>query len=444
MRPQVRYARSGDLNIAYQAIGQGPPDLIWCIGNYSHLDLLWEDPTFARTFERIAESARLLVFDKRGMGLSDRTDTMYTLEERVDDIRAVLDAANSSKTYLMGFSEGGAMASLFAATYPDRTAGLILYGASPAFARKADWPYGTTDAEFEERWRAMRENNYEEDFATPRWQRYMGPKLSGDGAFLDWWRRLLRSMGSPAARYAQMQMIRMIDVRPVLPSIRVPTLIMVREDDPITPVDTQRWVASQIPNARLIVLPGQGHLFYDIWDEWVAEVEQFLTGAPRAVPTLRFLTTLVAADIVGSTDLVARMGDARWRDVLARHYERVAHRLAIHAGVEVDRAGDGFLARFDAPARAIRFARDVDREDQALGLRARAAVHTGEVEDSNGALRGIAVHIAARLTGLAAPGEVLVSSTVRDLVGGSGFSFVDRGVHALKGVPEPRQVFALA
>jgi pimeloyl-ACP methyl ester carboxylesterase/class 3 adenylate cyclase len=442
MPPPVRYARSGNLSIAYQIIGQGPPDLIWCLGSYSHLDLLWEDPGFARTFDRLGESVRLLVFDKRGVGLSDRTDTLYTLEERVDDIRAVLDAAGSRRTYLMGFSEGGAMAGLFAATYPDRAEGLILYGAPAAYARKADWPYNTSEDDFENDWRVMRERGYEDDFTTPFWQRWLGP-LAADAAFLEWWRRLRRSMGSPAARYAQARMNRLIDVRPILPSIRVPTLIIVREDDPVAPVDMQRWIASQIPKARLVVLPGRGHLFHDIWDEWVTEVEQFLTGAPRPVPTQRFLTTLVAVDIVGSTELIARIGDARWRDLLARHYELVSRRLTMHGGVEVDRAGDGFLARFDAPARAIRFARDIDREDQALGLRARAAVHTGEVEVSDGSLRGIAVHIASRLTGLASPGEVLVSSTVRDLVGGSGFTFIDRGVHALKGMPEPRQVFAL-
>ena len=444
MPPPVRYARSGGLNIAYQVIGQGPPDLIWCIGNYSHLDLLWDDPGFARTFERLGEFARLLVFDKRGMGLSDRTETLYTLEERIDDIRAVLDAAESRRAYLLGFSEGGPMAGLFAATYPERAEGLILYGAPPAYGRKSDWPYGADDEEFEAQWRARRERGYEEDFATPYWQRWLGATLSEDAAFLAWWRRLLRSMGSPAARYAQARMNRLIDIRALLPSIRVPTLVLVREADPIAPVDMQQWVASQLPSAQLKVLPGTGHLFHDIWDEWVAEVEQFVTGAPRPLSTQRFLTTLVAADIVGSTDLIARIGDARWRDLLEQHYAVVSRRLAMHGGTEVDRAGDGFLANFDAPARAIRFARDIDREDQALGLRARAAVHTGEVEASNRALRGIAVHIASRLTGLAAPGEVLVSSTVRDLVAGSGFAFTDRGTHALKGVPEPRQVFALA
>ena len=444
MPPPVRYARSGDLNIAYQAVGTGPPDLIWCIGSYSHLDLLWEDPIFARTFERLGETTRLLIFDKRGTGLSDRTDTLYPLEERVDDIRAVLDAAESRSTYLMGFSEGGAMAALFAATYPDRAAGLILYGAPPAFARKPDWPYYTTDEEFEAGWQALRARDYEEDFTSPPWRQYLGPVLGVDAAFIDWWRRLRRSMGSPAARYALARMNRLIDIRSLLPSIRVPTLVMGRDRDPVASVEMLTWIASQIPDARLAILPGEGHLFHDICDEWVSQVEQFVTGAPRPVPTQRFLTTMVAADIVGSTDVIVRVGDARWRDLLARHYELVSRRLAIHAGIEVDRAGDGFLARFDAPARAIRFARDIDRDDQGLGLRSRAAVHTGEVEMSDGALRGIAVHIASRLTGLAAPGEVVVSGTVRDLVGGSGFTFVDRGMHPLKGVPEPRQVFALS
>jgi pimeloyl-ACP methyl ester carboxylesterase len=378
------------------------------------------------------------------MGLSDRGDRLYTLEERVDDIRAVLDTAGSQRTYLMGFSEGGAMAGFFAATYPDRAEGLVLYGAPPAYRRGPDWPYGETDEQFEARWHAVLEVGYREDFTTPPWRRWLGPTLSADAAFLEWFRRLRRSMGSPRALHALFRMNRLIDIRALLPSVRVPTLVMGREADPVAPVDVLRWVASQIPNARLRILPGEGHLFHDISDEWVTEVEQFITGTPRPVAMHRFLTTLVAADIVGSTDLIGRIGDARWRDLLTPHYEAVARRLTMYGGVEIDRAGDGFLAHFDAPARAVRFAREIDREDQALGLRARAAVHTGEVDGSNRALRGIALHIASRLTGLAGPGEVLVSSTVRDLVAGSGFTFIDRGLHALKGVPEPRQVFALA
>ena len=444
MPPAVRYAQSGDLNIAYQILGHGPPDLLWCIGSYSHLDLLWESPYWARTFERLGDVGRLILFDKRGMGLSDRADKLYTLEERTDDIRAVLDAAGSERAFLMGFSEGGAMASLYAATYPARTAGLIMYGAPVAYGWRPDWPYGQTDAEFDERWRTQRANNFVDDFTTPRWQRWLGPGLRDDHAFLEHWARLLRGMGSPSARYQQGRMNRLIDIRSILPTIQVPTLVLVREDDPVAPLEMARETARRIPGARLVVLPGQGHLMFDVFDEWIGAVEEFVSGAPRATTTQRFLTTLVAADIVGSTDLVSEIGDARWRDLLSRHYELVARRLTVHSGVEVDRAGDGFLARFDAPARAVRFARDIDREDQAIGLRARAGVHTGEVEVAGGAVRGVAVHIASRLTGLASAGEVVVSSTVRDLVGGSGFEFVDRGVHTLKGVPEPKQVFALA
>jgi pimeloyl-ACP methyl ester carboxylesterase len=388
--------------------------------------------------------ARLVLFDKRGMGLSDRTDKLYTLEERTDDIRAVLDAAGSKRAFLMGFSEGGAMASLYAATHPDRVAGLILYGAPVTYGRRPDWPYGQTDAEFEEDWRNQRERKFVDDFTTERWKRWLGPGLRDDQAFLEHWVRLRRAMGSPSARYQQARMNRLIDIRSILPTLQVPTLVLVRQDDPVAPLEMARETARRIPGAKLVILPGQGHLMFDVFDDWIAAVEEFVTGAPRNVPIRRFLTTLVAADIVGSTDLVAKIGDARWRDLLARHYELVARRLAVHSGVEIDRAGDGFLARFDAPARAVRFARDIDRDDQAIGLRARAGVHTGEVEMSEGAPRGLAVHIASRLTGLAHEGEVVVSSTVRDLVGGSGFTFVDRGTHTLKGVPEPRQVFALA
>jgi class 3 adenylate cyclase len=250
-------------------------------------------------------------------------------------------------------------------------------------------------------------------------------------------------MGSPSTHYQQEKWILEIDVRGILPNVRVPTLVLVREDDPVCSVDIARWTASRIPDPRLVILPGQGHLMFDVADELVSAIEDFVIGAPRRAPTDRFLTTLVAADIVGSTEIINRLGDAKWRDLLDQHYRLVGKRLAVHAGIEVDRAGDGFLARFDGPARAVRFARDLDREDQALGLRTRAAVHTGEVEASGKAVRGLAVHIASRLVGLAGPGEVLVSSTVRELAGGAGFSFEDRGLHALKGVPESRQVYAV-
>ena len=443
MTPPVRYARSGDVNVAYQVVGHGPSDLIWCMGTYSHLDLLWESPAFARIFEHLSERVRLILFDKRGLGLSDRTDRMYTLEERIDDVRAVQDAAGSTRAHLMGFSEGGAMALLFAATYPERVSKLILYGAPVAYAHKPDWPYGTTDEEFERGWAAARERGYVDDYDSPSWRRYLGANHD-DPAVIEWWGRLRRAVASPSQRYSSAKMNRLIDVRPVLESVHVPVLVLVREDDPVAPLEMVRAYTARLPDARLHVLPGQGHLMGDIWEEWSAAVDEFLTGEAQTLPTKRFLTTLVSADVVGSTDLIARVGDERWRDLLARHYEIVAKRLAMYGGIEVDRAGDGVLARFDGPARALRFAREIDREDQTIGLRTRAAVHTGEVELSDGALRGMSVHIASRLTGLANAGDVLVSSTVKDLVGGAGFTFVDRGTHELKGVPEPRQVFALA
>jgi pimeloyl-ACP methyl ester carboxylesterase len=441
--PPVRYTRSGDVNIAYQVIGQGPPDLLFTVGSYSNLDVLWESPNWTRTFERLSRFTRFVLFDKRGTGLSDRPDRPVTLLERADDIGAVLDAVGSERAHLMGFSEGGAMTVFWAATHPDRVLGNILYGAPPRFAWAPDWPQGKTLEQFEAEFRDLAARNYEDDYSSPEWRRWFGPATHDDPAAVEHFGRLLRAVGSPRTHYQQQKWNFEIDVRAILPTLQVPTLVLVREDDPVCSVDVARWTASRIPNARLIILPGQGHLMFDIVDEVVAAIEEFVTGAPRQAPTDRFLTTLVAADIVGSTEVINRLGDAKWRDLLDQHYRLVGKRLAVHAGIEVDRAGDGFLARFDGPARAIRFARDLDREDQAIGLRTRAAVHTGEVEASGRAVRGLAVHIASRLVGLAGPGEVLVSSTVRDLAGGAGFSFEDRGLHALKGVPDSRQVYAI-
>ena len=445
MPPPLQYTRVGDLNIAYQTLGSGPPDLVWCLGSYSHLDVLWEGELFARAFERVSDFARLIVFDRRGVGLSDRPDVVQTIEERTDDIGAVLDAVGSERAFILGQSEGGAMASVFAAMHPERTLGLILHGTMPRWAWAPDWPWGTPVDEWEAAMRAEADRNFKRDYSTPEWRRWIGPALADDGAFLEWWDRLLRSMGSPRTMLVQEKLNMETDIRSVIPAIRAPTLILVREDDPVAPLGAVRWLESHLPDARVVVLPGQGHLIDpDVFDEWMATVEEFITGTARGTPSRRFLTTLVAADIVGSTDLIARVGDATWRSMLDRHYELVARRLAIYGGPEVERAGDGFLARFDGPGRALRFARDLDREGRAIGLRIRAAAHTGEVEIADGALRGMTVHVVSRLASLAAAGEVVVSSTVKDLVAGAGFTFVDRGVHPLKGVPDARQVFALA
>jgi pimeloyl-ACP methyl ester carboxylesterase len=445
MAPPVHYAKSGELQIAYQVTGDGPVDLVWTAGASSNLDLFWEQPRFVRVFERLATFTRFIIFDKRGTGLSDRPDHLATLEERIDDIRAVMDAAGSDRAHLLGVSEGGSMAMLFAATYPARTRSLLIHGALPRWSWASDWPWGETPDEREEYWRRSAAQNYHPDYASVRWRRWAGEELWSDPAFCDWWTRFGRSGGTPASRRALDEMNDLIDVRPVLAAINVPTLVIVREDDPVAPLEAVRAYTATIPNARLKVLPGTGHLFIDSqWEEWAAAVEEFVTGTTSPIRTDRFLATLASADIVGSTELIAKIGDRAWRDVLDRHYELAARRLATYAGVEVDRAGDGMLARFDGPARAIAWARSLLAEDRAIGLTTRAGVHTGEVELAGGGVRGMAVHIAARVGALAGPGEILVSSTVKDLVAGAGFSFQDRGTHTLKGVPEDKQVFAVA
>jgi pimeloyl-ACP methyl ester carboxylesterase len=441
--PPVRYAKSGDLQIAYQVVGSGPPDLVWTTGATSNLDLFWEQPYFVRMFERFASFTRFIIFDKRGTGLSDRPDHLATLEERIDDIRAVMDAAGSERAHILGVSEGGSMAMLFAATHPQRTRSLIVHGSTPRYAWAPDWPWGSTIAEQEEVWRESAERGYQSDYTSESWRRWAG-ELAGDSAFNEWWERFRRSGGPPSTRRALTEMNRLIDVRAVLPAIAVPTLITVREDDPVIPAEAVRAYTATIPNARLIVLPGTGHLLADRTDEWITAIEEFVTGIPSVLRTDRFLATLATADIVGSTQLIAKIGDRAWRDTLDRHYELATRRLATYGGVEVDRAGDGMLARFDGPARAINWARTLLAEDRSIGLDVRAGVHTGEVEVDGKAVRGMAVHIASRIGALAGPGEVLVSSTVKDLVAGSGFTFLDRGAHELKGVPEPKQVFAVA
>jgi pimeloyl-ACP methyl ester carboxylesterase len=443
MPPPVRYARSGELEIAYQVTGGGPVDLVWTTGATSNLDLFWEQPHFVRLFEQLAEFTRFIIFDKRGTGLSDRPDHLATLEERIDDIRAVMDAVGSERAHILGISEGGTMAMLFAATHPQRTRSLIVHGAPPRYAWAPDWPWGDTPEEDETAWREQATRGYQPDYESDAWRRWAG-ELWNDSAFTEWWTRFRRSGGTPAARRALSDMNRLLDVRAVLPTISVPTLITVREDDPVIPLEAVRAYSSTIPGARLVVLPGAGHLLGDRADEWVATVREFITGVPSQIRTDRFLATLAATDVVGSTQLIARIGDRAWRDALDRHYELASRRLTMYGGVEVDRAGDGMLARFDGPARAIGWARAMLAEDKAIGLEVRAGVHTGEVELAGTALRGMAVHIASRIAALAAPGEVLVSSTVKDLAAGSGFAFVDRGAHELKGVPERKSIFAVA
>lgn len=443
MPPPVRYAKSGDIFVAYQVTGQGPHDLVWAPGATSHLDQAWEHPYSARMIERLSSFSRLIRFDKRGTGLSDAVKDVATLEQRIDDIRAVMDAAGSERAHIFGISEGGPMACLFAATYPDRTRSLTLYGTKARWSRAPDYPWAPDLGQRERELDQQLVDGPPAFELNDLWRSWLGP-LHADAAFVEWFRRWRNAGATPTMLVALMRMNLKMDIRDILPAIRVPTLVMVRPNDPVAPLEAVRAMADAIPDARMHVLPGYGHMWMDIADEIAGEVERFVTGAQRPAPSDRILATLVFADIVGSTEQAVAVGDRAWRELLERYYSRVRQELTAYSGIEVDTAGDGLLARFDGPGRAIRCARAIQRVGGELGIKIRAGVHTGEVELAGSAVRGIAVHTAARIASLAGPDEVYVSNTVRDLVAGSGMTFADRGVHTLKGVPEPRQVLAVA
>jgi class 3 adenylate cyclase len=449
--PETKYAKSGDVHIAYQVIGEGPVDLVFVPGWITHVELAWEDPREAAFLRRLASFSRLIVFDKRGTGLSDRVpvNQLPILEERMDDVRAVMDAVGSERAALMGVSEGGPMSALFAATYPERTAALILYG---SFARAG--ANLLSEDELDERLQQLeREWPDSIDPAVP------APSMAADEGFRQRWRTFTRHAASPGAAIALLRMNSQIDVREVLPTIRVPTLVLFRRDarfghgaaawrqdgeDPITPGEEARYMAERIPDARLVELPGADHVpWVGETDPLLGEVEEFLTGVRRAPEPDRVLATILFTDIVGSTALAARLGDRGWRDLLNRHHALVRRQLERFRGQEIDTAGDGFFASFDGPARGIRCARAIAESVTALGLSIRAGLHTGECEVADGKLAGIAVHIAARIAALAESDEVLVSNTVKDLVIGSRVTFIERGGHTLKGVPGDWTLFAV-
>lgn len=439
MPPETKYARSGDVHIAYQVMGQGPVDLVFVPGFVSHLERHWDNPGYRRLFERISSYARLIRFDKRGTGLSDRTTSIPTLEQRMDDVRAVMDAAGSSRASLFGFSEGGAMAILFAATYPERTSALVLYGAYAREAWAPDHPWGVTAEEYEARIVRRRET-----WGTGQTFASFTPSQGDNAALLEWWATTERASASPGAVEALMRMNFQIDVRHVLPAISVPTLVMHRKGDPVQPLEDGRYLARHIPGAKYVELEGTDHgpaqgNSAAILDE----MEEFLTGMRRRTDVERVLSTVLFTDIVNATGSAVTLGDARWRDLLEMHNTAMREELARHRGREIDTAGDGFLAAFDGPARAIRTAAAMRDRAKRIGLEVRAGLHTGECEVIGEKLAGIAVHIGARVAALAGPGEILVSQTVKDLVAGSGVTFADRGTHALKGVPDEWRIYAV-
>jgi pimeloyl-ACP methyl ester carboxylesterase len=433
VQPKTQYARCGNLHIAYQVVGEGPTDLVFVPGIVSHLEHQWDEPIQAAFFRRLASFCRLIRFDKRGQGLSDRVEQMPTIEERMDDVRAVMDAAGSERAALLTLSEGGPMGIVFAATHPDRTSKLILWN---TFARLA-WEPGTTEKSRQEIV-AGRVRRYEEEWGSGSMIDRFVPSAAADPSFREWWGRFERLSMTPGAAVQAIRVNCEIDVRDILSSVRVPTLVIRNEGDPVG----QRSLADQIPGARYVELPGSDHFAWREEDGVTQEVEEFLTGERSMPETERVLATLLLTDIVRSTDRVADLGDHRWRELLDRHDALVERLLSRFQGHLVDKAGDGVLATFDGPARATRCAIAITESVQGIGLEVRAGLHTGEVETRGDRLAGIAVHIASRVSSLARPSEVLASSTVKDLVAGSGIRFAYRGSHVLKGVPGEWHLFS--
>lgn len=436
----VRYARSGALFIAYQVFGTGPLDLVVAPGYMSNVEQNWEWPAYARFLERLASFSRVILLDRRGTGLSDRPAAGLTFDDLMDDIRAVMDDAGSERAAVLGGAEGGPMCILFAASFPERTSALILATTYARRMRAPDYPFGLTPeddarvmAAYEQRW--GRE---------PMGIRALAPSLADDPAFRHWYARAERFGGSPGAAMAWYRITADIDVRRVLPAIRVPTLVLHRTGDRAIPVEQGRDLAQAIPGALYHELPGDDHLWFaGDADAILGEIEEFLTGVRPAPEPERVLATVMFTDIVGSTARAAALGDRRWRDVLESHHAVVRDQLSRFRGREVDTAGDGFLATFDGPARAIRCGLAISKAVREIGVEVRVGLHTGEIELAGSDVRGIAVHIGSRVAALARPGEVLVSGTVKDLVVGTDLQFEDRGVHVLKGVPGEWRTFAV-
>jgi class 3 adenylate cyclase len=445
--PKTQYARNGDVNIAYQVVGDGPIDLAVVPGFISHVDLWWTIPETTAFIRRLATFSRLILFDKRGTGLSDPVAGMSSLEERMEDLHAVLDAAESDRCALLGVSEGGPMSVLCAATYPDRVSALALYGTYPTANPDRYPPELVGPAEIEETERKFAELTaiVDEHWGEGRAIEWFAPNLAGSPTMRRTWGLFERAAASPGMVTALLRSYREIDVTDVLPTLRVPTLVLHRTDDPAVAVGAGRLLAERIPGASLVELAGNDHIpWLGDADALLDEIEEFLTGSRHAPEPERALATVLFTDIAGSTARAAELGDRRWRQVLERHQAVVRDQLATYGGREVKTMGDGFLATFDGPARAIRCACAVAERSSLEGVEIRAGVHTGECELIGDDVGGMAVHIGARVAARAAPGEVLVSSTVKDLVVGSGIEFADRGKHQLKGVPGDWQLLAVA
>ncbi len=438
--PETKYAKSGDVNIAYQVIGDGPVDFMYAAGWVTNIEVMWEDPGFSRFLNRLASFSRLITFDKRGIGLSDPVPTRELTDPdiRMQDMRAVMDAAGSERAILFGHSEGGSTCVRFAHTHPERTDRLILAFSYAKRLRSEDYPWAQTLEQ-----RVAESEAFEASWADPQIVAdYYAPSRADDQAFVAWLTRYLRLSASPRAAAALNNGSTHIDVTGLLPEIRVPTLCLYRLGDPDVKIEEGRYIASKIPNAKLVELPGKDHFFWAGDPEpLLQEIEEFVTGMRGSAEPDRIVATIVFTDIVGSTELAASVGDQKWRDLLHRHDAVVRDELARWRGKEVKTTGDGFLATFDSPTQAIRFGTVLPAAMDPLGIQVRCGLHTGEMEILDNDVAGLAVHIAARISALAGPSQILVSRTVKDLVAGSGIDMVSRGTHTLKGVPDQWEVF---
>ena len=438
--PETRYARTADgFHVAYQVFGEGPIDLVFLSSWVSQIEHIWAWPAASRFYRRLARFARVIPIDKRGSGLSDRIDGTPGLDERMDDVLAVMGEVGSERAALLGTSEGGALGAVFAASHPDRSLARVMLGSGPRFGAAADWPCG-----FSDQGRIMTEWYIEHDWGSGHAAGIWAPDLIGNEEFPRWYAQMERLAGSPGTMLAAWRWIVEIDIRAVLPVIGVPTLVLHRVGDANVPVEAGRYLASHIPRAKLVELPGSEHYaFVGDVDGLVEEVEEFLTGTRSQVDSDRLLATVLFTDIVGSTKRAAELGDRRWHDLLEEHHALLRRNLDVFHGREIKTTGDGVLATFDGPARAVRCATALRDDVRGLGLEIRAGLHTGEVEVMGPDIAGIAVHIGQRVSALADPGEVLVSRTVVDLVTGSGIRFKNRGQHELKGVPDEWSLFAV-
>jgi pimeloyl-ACP methyl ester carboxylesterase len=437
MTPDTLYAKSGDLSIAYQVVGGGNIDLVFVMGWVSNVEYFWQEPSMSRFLARLSSFSRLILFDKRGTGLSDKTKNLPTLEERMDDLRAVMDAVGSQKAAILGVSEGGSLCALFAATYPKRTRAMIMYGAYAKRVWSVDYPWAPTPEQ-----RKVFYDSINQGWGGVVDLEVLAPSVMNDERFKKWWASYLRHSASPADALALAKMNTEIDIRNVLPAIHVPTLIIHRTGDRDSSVEESKFISHEIPNARFLELPGADHMpWVGDSEKLLNEIEIFLTGQLNPVEPDRVLATCLFTDIVGSTEKAQSLGDERWRNLLEAHNNQVRNQIIRNKGREIKTTGDGFLITFDGPARAVHCACTIRDEVHHLGLEVRAGLHTGECEIIGDDISGIAVHIAARVMSKALPGEVLATSTIKDLVSGSGIQFERKGLFSLKGISREWEIY---